>query len=192
MKMKNKAYPIFCIIGPSGSGKNEICKRLPLKEVVSYKTRPIREGEVDGVAGHFITQSAFKRILDKMIVYTEYHNHLYGITQGEILGLEEAPMTYVIDYESYVRFKENIKKLEGYEEQEVYSIFIDVDPTDLEYRLRNRSGSTPEFVEARMNRYEFDTRYKTECDLVVKNPQGKIVEPLLQILEFVYKVSGVE
>lgn len=46
---------LFCIMGKSASGKDTIFKRLvkdrelDLKTVVSYTTRPMREGEREGV-----------------------------------------------------------------------------------------------------------------------------------------------
>ncbi|MCR5144518.1 MAG: guanylate kinase [Lachnospiraceae bacterium] len=53
---------IFCIIGKSSTGKDTIYKRiledksLGLKQIVSYTTRPIRAGEVDGIEYHFCTE----------------------------------------------------------------------------------------------------------------------------------------
>ena len=45
---------IFCLMGKSASGKDKLFKtlmsegKLPLKKVVIYTTRPIREKEKDG------------------------------------------------------------------------------------------------------------------------------------------------
>ena len=49
---------IFYIMGKSATGKDtvykELLKRFPdLKTIVPYTTRPIREGETDGVEYHF-------------------------------------------------------------------------------------------------------------------------------------------
>ena len=51
---------IFYVMGKSASGKDtiykEILKRCPkLKTIVPYTTRPIREGETEGVEYHFTT-----------------------------------------------------------------------------------------------------------------------------------------
>ena len=53
---------IYYIMGKSATGKDtvykELLKRLPdLKTIVPYTTRPIREGETDGVEYHFRTIS---------------------------------------------------------------------------------------------------------------------------------------
>ena len=52
---------IFYLMGKSSSGKDsvfkEIKKRIPeLKDIVLYTTRPIREGEREGVEYHFVNE----------------------------------------------------------------------------------------------------------------------------------------
>lgn len=53
---------LFCILGRSGSGKDTVFRSLiedaslGLKGVVTYTTRPRREGETDGVEYHFISE----------------------------------------------------------------------------------------------------------------------------------------
>lgn len=52
---------IYCLMGKSASGKDTLYqrllnnKKLRLKSIVPYTTRPIREGEVDGETYHFCT-----------------------------------------------------------------------------------------------------------------------------------------
>ena len=51
---------IFCIVGKSSSGKDTIYKRLlkinslKIKKIIPYTTRPIRQGEKEGVEYHFV------------------------------------------------------------------------------------------------------------------------------------------
>ena len=53
------------ITGPMASGKTTLAKALEkekgYKRIVTYTTRPIREGEVDGVDYHFITEEDFQQ-----------------------------------------------------------------------------------------------------------------------------------
>lgn len=57
---------MLVIIGESASGKSTlqdlICKTFNHKKVVTYTTRPIRKGEVDGVSYHYISDEEFKRL----------------------------------------------------------------------------------------------------------------------------------
>lgn len=70
---------IFYIMGKSATGKDtvykEILKRRPdLKTIVMYTTRPIREGETDGVEYHFRTIPQFEEINEsgKVIEFRVY------------------------------------------------------------------------------------------------------------------------
>ena len=53
---------IFCLIGKGSTGKDTLAKlllqdkELNLKTVVPYTTRPIRDGEVQGVDYHFVSE----------------------------------------------------------------------------------------------------------------------------------------
>ena len=54
---------MLCICGGSGVGKDTILKVLinkyGYKRLVTYTTRPLREGEVDGVDYHFVDKKTF-------------------------------------------------------------------------------------------------------------------------------------
>ena len=57
---------LFFLMGKSASGKDTMYKRLmedpslPLKPVVLYTTRPLREGEQEGIEYHFVTGETMK------------------------------------------------------------------------------------------------------------------------------------
>ena len=57
---------IFYLMGKSASGKDTIYKKLrelcpELRSVVLYTTRPMRDGETDGVEYYFITSEELER-----------------------------------------------------------------------------------------------------------------------------------
>jgi len=62
------------IMGKSSSGKDTIFKeilredRFKLKTVVTYTTRPIREGEREGVEYHFVDEAGFQAMKAKGII----------------------------------------------------------------------------------------------------------------------------
>lgn len=61
---------ICYIMGKSSSGKDTIFKRLKerrpvLRTITLYTTRPIREGETDGVEYHFTNETRLKELEDK-------------------------------------------------------------------------------------------------------------------------------
>lgn len=60
---------IFCIIGKSGSGKDSIFKKLSsdlnifnLEKIITWTTRPMRDGEIDGIEYHFTSEEEFNKI----------------------------------------------------------------------------------------------------------------------------------
>ncbi len=56
---------ILC--GKSGSGKTTIgveLEKYGYKKLVTYTTRPMRKGEVNGVDYHFVTEDEFQKLLD--------------------------------------------------------------------------------------------------------------------------------
>lgn len=182
------SYPLFCIMGASSSGKSEISKRVDIKKVIPYMSRNPRSGEVDGVDAHFISRKRFEAIEDQMIISTEYSNNLYGITQGEILDLEKEPMIYIIDYESFTRFKENLKKLEGYQNQKVISIYIDAPEGSLERRMMIQGRDRDE-IQARLDRLALDTLAKNKTDYIIENKDGYINESVISLQNIILKES---
>ena len=81
---------MICLIGESGSGKSSIekylCDKHGLKKVVSYTTRPPRQGEVDGVDYHFITEEEFFAMKDnnEFAETTKFRDWYYGATIKEL------------------------------------------------------------------------------------------------------------
>lgn len=83
-------YPtVIGICGKSAAGKDLTATRLveeykkigiPAKKVISYTTRPPREGEVDGVDYHFVDLETFIEMQydNKFIEHTEFRGWRYG------------------------------------------------------------------------------------------------------------------
>ncbi|MEA1909461.1 MAG: guanylate kinase [Patescibacteria group bacterium] len=81
LEIRNK---LIVFTGPSGAGKDtieaELIKTLPLQKVVTTTTRPMREGEVDGVDRHFVSKKEFKGLIkdDALIEHNYFNDHYYG------------------------------------------------------------------------------------------------------------------
>ncbi len=104
-----KKTKILCIIGASGSGKTTIEKMLSeispntFGRVVSYTTRPMREGEHDGDEHFFVSQSYGEKFIEEhkedVLASTEYGGYYYW---AGFSSLEDNKInTYVIDVEGY-------------------------------------------------------------------------------------------
>ena len=73
-------------MGKSASGKDTIYKLLKedeslnLKQLVPYTTRPMRAGEVEGEAYHFVTEAQFKELLQKgRVIEHRSYNTVHGL-----------------------------------------------------------------------------------------------------------------
>lgn len=93
--MKEKPI-IIAIVGPSGSGKTTLsrfaAKALGYNLVCSYTTRPMREGEADGVDHYFVSEDDMPP-KEKMLAYTCFGGYHYWTTKDQIEGV----CIYVID-----------------------------------------------------------------------------------------------
>lgn len=89
---------VICIVGASGVGKTTASlifqKHFGWNTVVSYTTRPIREGETDGLEHWFVSADKVPS-KEKMCAYTRFGGYEYWATWGQLLSL--LPSIYVID-----------------------------------------------------------------------------------------------
>jgi len=77
-------FSIIILIGESASGKSTLEKELVnrgFNKIISYTTRPIRQGEKDGVDYHYISEEEFLNKLNNgfFAEYTIYNSWYYGI-----------------------------------------------------------------------------------------------------------------
>ena len=85
-------FPIVVLVGKSGSGKSVIEKKLVERfnwnKVISFTTRPMRDGEIDGVDYYFIEECLFQEYINnnELIEKAEYRNWHYGIHKSEIVN----------------------------------------------------------------------------------------------------------
>ena len=88
--MKNKKYQLIALIGKAGAGKDTILKDviraygLPINSIVSYTTRPMREGETEGKEYYFISKEKFEQMINnnQMLEYVQFNDWWYGTGIG--------------------------------------------------------------------------------------------------------------
>ena len=144
---------IFYLMGKSASGKDTIYKKvkeqLPeLKTIVIYTTRPIREGERDGVEYFFVDDNQLKQLQEagKVIELREY-NTVHGIwkyfTADDGQFDREDHLIAIGTLESYMQ----LKKYFG--DEKLVPIYIEVeDGLRLERALsRERQQKEPKYEE---------------------------------------------
>ena len=127
---------IIAIVGESGSGKTEMSRYLQemfgVESVVSYTTRPMREGETEGVEHYFVKSSeGFDK--EQMLAYTVFGGHEYWTMRSQIkFG---KAYSYVIDEKGLKYLKSKFK--DRYTVVPVYVRRKDRDSIDEERKLRD-------------------------------------------------------
>lgn len=151
-------YPwkIIFMLWVSGSGKNtmihELLKTdLPLKQLISYKTRPLREGEVDGVDYHCMTQEQFQAAADawEFLEYEQnYGMHWYATGKKEVIDALQ---------EGKILIKEmDIKGLQEIHDRHpdvwsvTKSVFLDVNEETMIQRIHKRGAIADEDLQWRL------------------------------------------
>lgn len=104
---------IICLMGRSSSGKDTIYKKLledkqmSFKTIVPYTTRPVRDGEREGVEYHFTDEEGYQRLLAQgSVIEARAYNTCYGIWRyftvaDESIRLEENSYILIGTLEAY-------------------------------------------------------------------------------------------
>lgn len=142
---------IIYIMGKSSSGKDTIYnilkEKLDIDTYVSYTTRPIREGETDGVTYHYISDKEIaeydnnKKIIEKRTYQTIHGPWTYATISDEQFNLGKD-LIMLGTLESYNEMKKHFSK-------ELLPIYIEVeDGVRLERALkREQKESKPKYEE---------------------------------------------
>lgn len=140
------------IVGPSGVGKTTAARALinqhptQYKQVIGMTSRPMREGEKDGVDYHFVDRQTMQTAIDNGDVFehVEYNGNLYGMSHSEIQS--------VFDEGKNVIAVVNEHGADVYNEHYDCLPYLLVPPNDetLEKRLRGRGTDSEEVIEQRL------------------------------------------
>lgn len=145
---------IYYMMGKSSSGKDtlykEVLKALPkLKTLVLYTTRPIREGEQEGIEYHFVTDEELERfekagkIIEERTYDTVYGAWKYATIEDGQINLAAYDYLVIGTLESYA----GMKKCYGAEN--LIPIYIEVEDGERLSRAlsRERQQEQPKYEE---------------------------------------------
>lgn len=159
---------------PSGSGKSTIINfllqhpELKLSFSISATSRPPRGTEKDGVEYYFLSPDEFRSRIEKgdFLEYEEvYKDRFYGTLKSEVERLLKAGRNVVLDVD--VVGGVNIKKIYG---ERAKSIFIQSPGlTELRKRLEGRGTDSPEVIENRLQKAEYELSFAPKFDTVIVN-----------------------
>lgn len=162
---------VFC--APSGSGKSTIINYLMRQGInlhfsISATSRPPRGEERDGVEYHFLTSEDFQqKIADNAFLeYCEvYPGRFYGTLKKEVDRMLADGKNVVCDVD--VVGAKNIKAAYG---DKALTIFIQPPSVEeLRHRLEKRGTDSPEVINDRIARAEYELAQAPEFDAIVIN-----------------------
>ncbi len=182
--MKQPALLVI-LSGPSGTGKStvirEVMRRRPLFFSVSCTTRPMREGERDGVDYHFIIRERFEQLIaeDALLEYAEYAGRFYGTprrpAEEQMAGGTDVLLDIEVQGARQVRARM----------PEAVSIFL-APPSreELERRLRSRGTDSEEMILRRLETAWGELEEARTYDyLVVNDEVAAAADRICAILE---------
>lgn len=163
---------IFYVMGKSASGKDTVYKllleRMPeLKTVVLYTTRPVRDGETEGIEYHFVTEEKLcevkgsGRLIEVRTYQTVYGPWSYFTVDDGQFDLNNHDYLMIGTLESF-------EKMQGYfGKEDVVPLYICVeDGVRLERALcRERMQKQPKYSEL-CRRYLADEKDFSEENLM--------------------------
>ena len=170
--MKGK---LIIVSAPSGSGKSTIVNwlmqehpELKLYFSISCTSRAPRGTEQNGVEYFFLTPEEFRAKIqgNEFLEYEEvYENRFYGTLKQQVERQREAGQNVVFDVD--VKGGINIKK---YYSDEALSLFIQPPSVEeLRHRLEGRGTDTPEAIEQRLAKAEYELTFAPQFDRIIVN-----------------------
>ena len=124
---------IFYLMGKSSSGKDTIFKallsdgELSLKQIVPYTTRPIREGEQNGVEYFFTDEAGVQamqeqnRIIELRVYHTCHGDWKYFTAADDQINLEKADYLVIGTPEAFLKVRDYFGK------EQVRPVYIELD-----------------------------------------------------------------
>ncbi|MGO1463264.1 MAG: guanylate kinase [Marinobacter sp.] len=162
---------LFVISAPSGAGKTSLVAEMlradqKLGVSISHTTRPMREGENNGVNYHFVSREEFEAMINRgdFLEHANVFDNYYGTSQVWVREMLASGRDVIleIDWQGAAQVRRLIP--------ECVSVFI-VPPSSevLRDRLVGRGTDAPEVVERRLSEAREECRHAGEFDYLVVN-----------------------
>jgi len=190
--MYEKNGVVLVLSGPSGAGKSSLINEIK-DEIgdyyfsISTTTRPMRDGEVEGVHYHFVNEVEFKKDVDEnhFLEYALVHGNYYGTSLKpvrEALGLGKL-VIFDIDVQGNTAVNNRLGDI-------TTSVFITPPSlSELKRRLLSRSTDTTQVIDARIKMAKREIQRISEYDFVVVNDELKVAADVLKQIAITARIK---
>ncbi|MCD6417362.1 guanylate kinase [bacterium] len=170
--MKKRRGILIVLSSPSGGGKTTIYRAIlerhpSYKYSVSATTRPMRNGEVDGIDYHFLTDEEFLRKIDagEFVEWAFVHGYRYGTLKSTVNDALSSGEVLLFDLD--VQGADAMQKAFP---DDVVNIFI-LPPSreELRRRLTARKTDQPDVINLRLRNAENEVKKAVNYDYIVIN-----------------------
>ena len=164
---------LLVLSAPSGGGKSSIARNLlqgrdDLGYSVSATTRPIREGEREGVDYYYLTREEFVRRRDagEFLEWATYGGHLYGTLRSEIERIFARGRHAVLDIEI-----EGARQIRANFPNSLHVFVLPPSAEVLVGRLTGRKTEPVEVIRERVSRAADELTAVSEYDYALVNEE---------------------
>ncbi len=174
---------VLVLSGPSGAGKSSLINEI--KEdigdyyfSISTTTRPMREGEKEGVDYHFVSQEEFTKDIqeDHFLEHALVHGNYYGTSLKPVKkALSEGKLViFDIDVQGNTAVNNRLGDI-------TTSVFITPPSlSELKKRLVNRSTDSQEVIDRRIKMAKREIQRVTEYDYIIINDKLDVAADVLK------------
>lgn len=174
--------PLLIVISaPSGTGKTTLCDRLisefrAMRYSVSCTTRQPRDGEIDGVDYHFITEESFSRKVaeNAFLEHASVHGRRYGTLRAAVMDNLQQGIDVLMDIDvqgaEQIRSHIESSPVDDPLRRAYVDVFIAPPSLDvLHARLKGRGKDSDEVIERRMQQVEKELACWRDYDYFIIN-----------------------
>ena len=176
---------VLVLSGPSGAGKSSLIAKIidDIGETyfsISTTTRPMREGERDGVDYYFVDKEEFEREVEEeqFLEHALVHSNYYGTSLKPVKkALSEGKLViFDIDVQGNNAIKNRLSDI-------TTSVFISP-PTlsELKRRLIKRSTDSEEVINRRVNMAKREIQRVSEYEYLLVNDDLDIAAQKLRLI----------
>jgi guanylate kinase len=169
--LSNQRSRLTVLSGPAGVGKSSVVRHLRAHEPriwhsVSVTTRPIRPGEVDGLAYSFVSPEEFAELAQRgeLLEEASYAGNLYGTPRGPVAERLEQGVPVLLEIEL-----QGARQVRAMDPDALLVFLAPPSWDELERRLRGRGTEDAAVIDRRLEVARVELAAESEFDEVIVN-----------------------